>query len=140
MHKETEMAILSNTEIRHDILGHIRFDNGIPADKHHHADGEQMWIARPNGWEGPGFEIYINGTVDAPQRCSLERAISALQALDWIAKQGIEISKDDIEITWIDCCKETTTVAFTHRAEVYELWQGCLDENNNIHDFTKGYW
>lgn len=135
------MAVLKETEIKHEILGDIRFDDGEPIDDYSHQDGEQMWIARPNGYDDPDeFEIYLAGNSDSPEEWSVSRAISAFNDVDNIVKQGIEIANDNIWIGWIDCRKTIATVAFVHETEVYDLWQGWLDEKNVINDFTKGYW
>jgi hypothetical protein len=133
------MPINPSTEIIHPELGPIRFENGeaipnVAGSKRH----KPQWVCRPDGWDNWGFEIYIPGDSKSPEL--LDRAIAALRHRQQIESEGIQLSRANIELAWIDVTVDPATVAFPSNDDSYEIWRGQLDENWRIINLVEGAW
>ena len=133
------MPIRAETEILHDILGPIRFDDGASLPHMDSPSWEGQWVARPE--EGStDLEYYLAGGPEGPDPSSVERAVKASAFLDQIESQAREISGLELDLAWIDCTAEVTTVALTYDPEVSSLWEGPLDDGLRLLSLTDRPW
>lgn len=133
------MAITTDTELIHEQLGSIRYDDG----KHDPQvagmrDTTPKWVCRPDGWDASGFEIYLPGTADAPLH--LSQALAVLQHRSQIEQEGQALSSQELELAWVDLTTSIPTAAFINAEEVYILWKASLDKDWKIIHYAKGYW
>lgn len=141
--------IKADTEIRHDILGSIRYDDGQPLE---HVLGDSprtpMWVARPGGWSVArpgGFEDDLNfylacGSDNSLSGTSLQRAITLFANYKRIEATARQMTNQDLHIKWFDCTASVTTMALTDARDGYILWTAVLDAENTIIEITEGYW
>jgi hypothetical protein len=54
-------------------------------------DDQPQWIARPDGWDHRGLELYLAGDESGPNDESLARAVRAFAAVAQIEKQGRDL-------------------------------------------------
>lgn len=133
------MAIKAETEIKHDLLGSIRYDDGVPTENYDTKPSAPKWVVRPDGWDTE-LEILIEGGIDGPGDSSLNKAVQVLSAQESIRRQAREEANQYVEIAWFDCTCSQVSVAFTDARDVYILWQATLDDDNRVLDMTEGNW
>lgn len=133
------MVIIPETEIGHDVLGPIRYDDGKPPENHAGKPSAAMWVARPNGWEND-LEIHIACGLDSPDSNSIKKAVQVLSAQVSICRQARDESNQDVEIAWFDCTCSQVSVAFTDARDVYILWLATLDNGSKVLDMIEGKW
>ena len=151
----TDMTILNETKRVHEVLGEIRFDNGVGDSKIGTSDRNPFWLARPFGWDSDNIEILISGDLFNPSLDSLERAVQIFRHLDKVEKEGKDLLRPIImkatsqesnalhyeaALLWIDCQERNSMVVFNCRELPYIKWNLTLSENNEIIDFQETNW
>ncbi len=136
------MVINADTEIRHDVLGAIRYDNGqsLKDDADHYSATSPMWVARPGGWD-TGLEFYLAcGNKDLPCQLSLQRAVRISADHKKIVTTACEMTSQELDVAWFDCTGSVATVALSDARDGYILWIAVLEAQNNITKITEGSW
>ena len=95
-----------------------------------------MWVCRPKGWRE--LEIYLPGDETAPEK--IEDALNVLRHALEIDRKGRSLAGEDLELNWIDLTKDPPVVAFPGNEDIYDLWEGVLDEKYEIRGFRRGTW
>ena len=149
------MTILNETKWVHEVLGEIRFDNGVGNSIIGTSDRNPFWLARPFGWDSDNIEILISGDLFNPSLDSLEKAIHIFNHLDKVEQEGKELLRPIImkatsqestglhyeaTLLWIDCQERNSMVVFNCRELPYIKWNLTLSENNEIIDFQETNW
>jgi hypothetical protein len=78
------------TQRIHETLGPMRFVDAL-LELAGPDDDQPQWIARPDGWDHRGLELYLAGDESGPNDESLARAVRAFAAVAQIEKQGRDL-------------------------------------------------
>lgn len=137
------MAINADTEIMHELLGPIRYDDGQPLDRlnGYSKSTTPMWVARPHGWDGD-LEFYLAcGDGNSPNSTSLRRAVTLFTDYGRILEIARQMTSQKTNISWFDCTATATTIALTDPDDdAYIRWMAVLDIDGNPIEITEGAW
>src|SRR5262245_21160578 len=132
------MPIRAETEIQHQVLGTLRFDDGAAVPELGRRSEPSQWVARPDGDQGR-CEYYLAGGRGGPERSSLAVAMRVSCLLDQTEQHAPQSSGSVLELAWVDCTAEAPTVGLLDPSDAYLLWEGTLDDNLHLTNLTTRY-